>query len=131
MDQGTKNSYSRRDFLRMSVAGSALAALTACVPPPPPSASGGATNAQQQAAAPEQAFLNYWTGWSGFEFDELQKQVDKFNEANDKIFVNMTTVFGQYDKVLTAIAAAIRPMWFRRCGCISLSRWGRAKGCSP
>jgi multiple sugar transport system substrate-binding protein len=56
-----------------------------------------------------QVFLNYWTGWSGFEFDTLQALVNKFNEEHANIFVNMTTVFGQYDKVLTSIAGGNPP----------------------
>lgn len=60
-------------------------------------------------ASAQQAFLNYWTGWSGFEFDVLQGLVDKFNEEHPDIFINMTTVFGQYEKVLTAIAGGNPP----------------------
>lgn len=104
-DQSTRH-LSRRSFLQMVGAGGAVMALAACTLPTAPAAqTGGAP-----AAASDQAFLNYWTGWSGFEFDELQKMVDKFNEENkDKIFVNMTTVFGQYEKVLTAIAGGNPP----------------------
>src|SRR5579859_1885330 len=87
---------SRRRFLQAAVAGGAAAAL------------GGLSFAPRPAYA-AQSFLNYWTGWSGFEFDELQKLVDKFNKANPDIFINMTTVFGQYDKVLTAIAGGNPP----------------------
>lgn len=87
-------------------AGAAATALAACAVPVAPAGQQGG----QAPAASGQAFLNYWTGWSGFEFDELQKQVDKFNEEHkDKIYVNMTTVFGQYDKVLTAIAGGNPP----------------------
>ncbi|MFN8493429.1 MAG: extracellular solute-binding protein [Caldilineaceae bacterium] len=106
MQSMSKKLHSRRDVLRMMGAGSALVALAACTPPPAPSAGQAAGGAAKSG----QAFLNYWTGWSGFEFDELQKLVDKFNtEHKDKIFVNMTTVFGQYDKVLTAIAGGNPP----------------------
>lgn len=103
-------------------------ALAACTVPVrrPGGHTRGASQAQV-ATASEQAFLNYWTGWSGFEFDELQKMVDKFNEANtDKVFVNMTTVFGQYEKVLTAIAGGNPPdVVSTRCGCTSWCRWPR------
>ena len=130
MDKRTKHIYSRRDFLRVSAASGAMVALAACIPPPPPGAAnpGGG---QQAAPAPEQAFLNYWTGWSGFEFDELQKQVDKFNEANDKTFVNMTTVFGQYDKVLTAIAAGNPPDVVSAIWLHQLVSMGARKGLQP
>src|SRR5438105_14397339 len=86
----------RRRFLQTSLAGGVAAALA-----------GLPFGRSSAFAAP--AFLNYWTGWSGFEFDELQKLVDKFNKANPDIFINMTTVFGQYDKVLTAIAGGNPP----------------------
>ena len=101
-----RNQLSRRSFLKMAGISGAAVALAACtVPvaaPQAPAAGGG-------AAQPEQAFLNYWTGWSGFEFDALQAEVDKFNEAHEDVFVNMTTVFGQYEKVLTAIAGGNPP----------------------
>jgi len=87
---------SRRRFLQASVAGGATAALA-----------GLPLGRTPAFAAP--AFLNYWTGWSGFEFDELQKLVDQFNKEHPDIFINMTTVFGQYDKVLTAIAGGNPP----------------------
>ncbi len=85
---------SRRDFLRAVGAGGAALALS---------------RLPVAARAQEQRFLNYWTGWSGFEFDVLQTLVDKFNEEHPNIFVNMTTVFGQYEKVLTAIAGGNPP----------------------
>src|SRR5262244_3578084 len=88
----------RRNFLK-AVAATGTAAAMMRLP-------GGLANAKSMQ---QQAFLNYWTGWSGFEFDELQKLVDKFNKANPNIFINMTTVFGQYDKVLTAIAGGNPP----------------------
>lgn len=106
--------YSRREFLRIAGVGATVLAATACVPVQapvtPPDSGAAAPAAEAPAPEPSQAFLNYWTGWSGFEFDELQRQVDKFNEENEgNIFVNMTTVFGQYDKVLTAIAGGNPP----------------------
>jgi multiple sugar transport system substrate-binding protein len=121
MSNTFKQSYSRRDILRamgLGTAGMALAACAAPIVPVAPAAPAASTGAGS-AAAPEQAFLNYWTGWSGFEFDALQAQVDKFNEANDDVFVNMTTVFGQYEKVLTAIAGGNPPdvvsaVWLRQ-----------------
>ena len=85
----------RRDFLRASLAAGTAAGLSAMP--------AGLSYAQ------EQAFLNYWTGWSGFEFDALQALVNQFNEEHPDIFVNMTTVFGQYEKVLTAIAGGNPP----------------------
>jgi len=107
MSEQVSRRVSRRSFLQLLGAGGATAALAACAAPAPPTAGTGAAPAAP--AAPEQAFLNYWTGWSGFEFDELQKMVDKFNEEHEDTFVNMTTVFGQYEKVLTAIAGGNPP----------------------
>lgn len=101
-----KKNLSRRDFLRTSLlagTGLAITGVVGCAP---------ATSAVQPTSAPagsEKTFLNYWTGWSGFEFDSLQKLVDKFNTDHPNNFVNMTTVFGQYDKVLTAIAGGNPP----------------------
>ena len=108
MSELTQGTLSRRSFLQMMGAGTAAVALAACTAPMTPGAQPAGGAAAPAATGP--AFLNYWTGWSGFEFDALQKQVDKFNEEHkDKSFVNMTTVFGQYDKVLTAIAGGNPP----------------------
>ncbi len=99
-----KTTLSRRDFLRAAMAAGG-AGMLAALP-------AGLVGAQ------DQAFLNYWTGWSGFEFDVLQGLVDQFNTENPETFINMTTVFGQYDKVLTAIAGGNPPdvvsaVWLR------------------
>jgi len=102
---------SRRDFLRtagIATAGMTLASVAACAPATPAAAPAEEQPASSGAAA-ENKFLNYWTGWSGHEFDALQRVVDRHNEENPNRFVNMTTVFGQYDKVLTAIAGGNPP----------------------
>jgi multiple sugar transport system substrate-binding protein len=88
------NNLSRRDFMKATAAGGSALALSGL---------------PSFVSAQDQAFLNYWTGWSGFEFDTLQGLVDKFNKEHPNIFVNMTTVFGQYEKVLTAIAGGNPP----------------------
>jgi multiple sugar transport system substrate-binding protein len=88
--------------------GLAVTSLVACAPTAAPTAAAGSPT-MAPAAGNGNVFLNYWTGWSGNEFDALQKSVDKYNAANPKAFVNMTTVFGQYDKVLTAIAGGNPP----------------------
>ncbi len=98
MSEQTKRPLSRRDFLRAALASGTAAAMLRFP--------AGIANA---STAADQAFLNYWTGWSGFEFDQLQTLVDQFNTEHPDIFVNMTTVFGQYDKVLTAIAGGNPP----------------------
>ena len=54
--------------------------------------------------------MNYWTGWSGFEFDALASAwLTSSTKRIQNIYVNMTTVFGQYEKVLTAIAGGNPP----------------------
>jgi len=93
----------RGSFLKAGAATAAAAALSPLL--------GGAA---AQAAAPsvrvaDKVQLSYWTGWTGYEFDELQKLIDKFNAAHPAINVKMTTVSGQYEKVLTAIAAGNPP----------------------
>jgi multiple sugar transport system substrate-binding protein len=108
MDTKSKSTLTRRDFLRAIIASGTAAAMMRLP--------AGSIHANP---ATDQAFLNYWTGWSGFEFDELQKLVDLFNKEHPDIFVNMTTVFGQYDKVLTAIAGGNPPdvvsaVWLRQ-----------------
>jgi len=114
-------SLTRRNFLQMMGAGGAAVALAACAAPVSPAGAPAAQTGAEAAAtaASGQAFLNYWTGWSGFEYDELQKMVDKFNESHPETFVNMSTVFGQYEKVLTAMAGGNPPdvvsaVWLRQ-----------------
>ena len=54
--------------------------------------------------------LTYWTGWNGIDLDKQTKDtIDPFNKSHDTIQVQIQTVFGQYQKVLTAIAAGTPP----------------------
>ncbi len=46
----------------------------------------------------------YWTGWSGHEFDVLQKLVDEYNNTHPDVHVRMLSVFGSYQKVRIAFA---------------------------
>jgi hypothetical protein len=73
MSEQPTRQWSRHGFLQMVGMGGAAMALAACAVPvaPAPGRPAGC-----KAARP---FSTYWTGWSGFEFDELQKPVDKFN----------------------------------------------------
>lgn len=136
---------SRRDFLRRTALGAAvtgvggvLAACGVSTAAPPSAASSAAqasaatsTAAQASVAAASTAAapaastaagtatLEYWTGWSGYEFDQLKKLVDEYNGENPEQALNMTTVFGQYEKVLTAISAGNPPdvvsaVWMRQ-----------------
>ncbi len=102
----------RREMLRFLGAGAAGAVLAACAPAGQAPAPAAPAEKEEGAAAPAKegkAKYDYWTGWSGFEFDALQKIVDKFNEAHPDTPFVMTTVFGQYEKVLTAIAGGTPP----------------------
>jgi len=98
---------SRRDFLRTAGIAAAGISLASCAPAAKPTTA--AEQPSSGGAASGTTFLNYWTGWSGMEFDALQALVDKHNKETPNNFVNMTTVFGQYDKVLTAIAGGNPP----------------------
>ncbi|HEY3414730.1 MAG TPA: extracellular solute-binding protein [Armatimonadota bacterium] len=51
----------------------------------------------------------YWTGWSGFELDLIQKMVDEFNAGNPGIHVRVLSVFGSYEKVRIAFAGGDVP----------------------
>lgn len=54
--------------------------------------------------------IEYWTGWGGEELDDIQKYViDEFMKENPDIIVETSTIFGSYDKLLTAIAAGTPP----------------------
>lgn len=136
MKDSASKRISRRQLLRSVTTGAVAAgiggALSACAAAPaaPPAAAPAApaapaaTSAPQAeattapaaagateapAAAGDKAKLDYWTGWSGYEFDELNKLVKEFSGQSKLGDVNMTTVFGQYEKVLTAISAGNPP----------------------
>lgn len=51
----------------------------------------------------------YWHGWGGEEKQVLDEVVAQFNQANPDIEVEAVTIFGSYDKLLTAIAAGTPP----------------------
>ena len=51
----------------------------------------------------------YWHGWGGEEKQVLDEVVAEFNRANPDIEVEAVTIFGSYDKLLTAIAAGSPP----------------------
>ncbi|MCS7222864.1 MAG: ABC transporter substrate-binding protein [Anaerolineae bacterium] len=113
-DTLTSQRLTRRELLKFMGVSAVGMALAACAPAAPAPAAPAAPAEEKQeeapAAAPEaKGKYEYWTGWSGFEFDALQAIVDKFNAAHPDIAFNMTTVFGQYDKVLTAIAGGTPP----------------------
>jgi ABC-type glycerol-3-phosphate transport system substrate-binding protein len=132
MDDRDERRLSRREMLRRVALGAAVTGaggvLAACGSAPAASqpagtaagAASGATAAGGTTAAPAETTgaaaaaggkvkLEYWTGWSGYEFDALKKLVEEFNKQSKLGTVNMTTVFGQYEKVLTAISAGNPP----------------------
>lgn len=59
------------------------------------------------SAAPVE--ITYWHGWGGDEKEVLEQIIAKFNETHPHIKVTPVTVFGSYDKLLTAIAAGTAP----------------------
>lgn len=59
------------------------------------------------SAAPVE--ITYWHGWGGDEKEVLENIIAKFNETHPHIKVTPVTVFGSYDKLLTAIAAGTAP----------------------
>lgn len=53
--------------------------------------------------------ITYWTGWGGDELEDLKVVIEEFNQANEDIEVETTTIFGAYEKLLTAIAGGRGP----------------------
>ena len=53
--------------------------------------------------------VTYWEGWTGFEFESMQKVVKAFNESQDRIEVEVLSVSGLQDKALLAISGGIPP----------------------
>ena len=53
--------------------------------------------------------ITYWTGWGGDELEDLKVVIEEFNQANADIEVETTTIFGAYEKLLTAIAGGRGP----------------------
>ena len=74
----SEKTISRRDFPWATLEAGAAAGISAMP--------AGLTYAQ------EDAFLNYWTGRSGFEFDAMQAQVDQYNAEREKIFADVSVI---------------------------------------
>jgi multiple sugar transport system substrate-binding protein len=55
--------------------------------------------------------IDYWTGWSGHEFEIQQELVDEFNRTHPKIRVRLVSQFGNsgYQKVRIAFAGGATP----------------------
>ncbi|NLA57354.1 MAG: ABC transporter substrate-binding protein [Firmicutes bacterium] len=53
--------------------------------------------------------ITYWTGWGGEELEDLKVVIEEFHKANPDIEVETTTIFGAYEKLLTAIAGGRGP----------------------
>ena len=51
----------------------------------------------------------YWHGWGGDEKKIVEEVVAEFNRTHPNIEVEAVTIFGSYDKLLTAIAAGTPP----------------------
>ncbi|MCL4514943.1 MAG: ABC transporter substrate-binding protein [Firmicutes bacterium] len=61
------------------------------------------------AYAKKEVQITYWHGWGGDEKKVVEDIVAKFNAEHPNIEVVPVTVFGSYDKLLTAIAAGTAP----------------------
>lgn len=54
--------------------------------------------------------IDYWTGWGGVELEEVQRLIEReFNAKSKTIKVNVVTIFGNYEKLLTAFASGSVP----------------------
>jgi len=61
-------------------------------------------------ATAQKVTIHYWTGWGGDELADIERYViSRFEELNPDIDVVTTTIFGSYEKLLTAIAAGEPP----------------------
>lgn len=52
----------------------------------------------------DRIFINYWEMWTGFELQAAKDIVDKFNNSQDEIYVNLLSVSELERKLLIAIA---------------------------
>ncbi len=53
--------------------------------------------------------ITYWEKWPGFEGEAIQRVVDRFNERQDRIYVNLVTMSQIDRKALVAIAGGDPP----------------------
>ncbi len=82
----------------------------------------------RRAGAGDRIRLDYWEKWTGHEADAMKRVVDRFNESQDRIFVNYLTMGGIDRKATIAIASGDPPdilgLWnrnlpfFDQCGAI-------------
>ncbi len=68
----------------------------------------------EQVAKPEPApegriRITYWEKWTNFEEQAMREVVNKFNESQDKYFVDMLSVSGITNKVLLSTSGGIPP----------------------
>jgi multiple sugar transport system substrate-binding protein len=59
---------------------------------------------QEDAAKSGRTQVDYWEFWTNFEFKAMQDVVDKFNQSQDKIYVNLVGVSEIQRKLLISIA---------------------------
>ncbi len=100
----------RRELLRGAAGLTASALLAACAAPFAPAAPAAGEGAAQPAAKGP-VTISYWTFWAD-RWGEFQQQiVDKYNESQDEIKVEMLIApWGELDtKLLTAISAGQPP----------------------
>ncbi len=60
-------------------------------------------------AMAEKVTITYWSGWGGSELEDLKVIIEEFNQSHPNIQVETTTIFGAYEKLLTAIAGGRSP----------------------
>ena len=53
--------------------------------------------------------VQYWEGWTGFEFDAMKRVVDAFNASQSRIAVDILSVSDIEDKTLMAVAGGVPP----------------------
>ncbi|MBN2406512.1 MAG: ABC transporter substrate-binding protein [Elusimicrobia bacterium] len=53
--------------------------------------------------------VSYWEKWTGFEKEAMQKVVDKFNDSQDMIYVDMLPVSAIDQKLIVATASGVPP----------------------
>nr|WP_127131825.1 ABC transporter substrate-binding protein [Georgenia sp. SYP-B2076] len=100
---------SRRDFLALTLAAGAGAALAACANPTPLAATGPALTGGGYDGPP--VTLQYWNGFTGGDGPAMRQLVADFNNSQDLITVRMNVVqWAQYyQRVVAAVHAGQGP----------------------
>ena len=99
---------SRRDFLALTVAAGAGAALAACANPTPLAATGPALSGGYDGPP---VTIEYWNGFTGGDGPAMRQLVADFNDSQDLVTVRMNVVRWQqyYQRVVAAVHAGQGP----------------------